>query len=42
MKQHKHSRIVGILLLLIVLALFISYIPEVFANDRNDIVNIDK
>ena len=40
MKQHKHNRIVGILLLLIVLALFISYIPKVFATDNN-IVDVD-
>ena len=39
--EHKHNRIIGILLLLIVLALVISYIPKVFA-ESNNIVDIDK
>ena len=36
----KHHRIIGIVLLFIVLVVFVSYIPKVFATDNN-VVDVD-
>ena len=38
--KHKHNRLVGIILLIILFVVFVSYIPQVFA-ENNNIVDID-